>query len=95
MSERRACALIGMERASFRYRSKRPVQAVLQERLKTLSAERPRWGYRRLHVLLRREGHRINVKRTRLYRELGLAVRRRKRKRISVERVSVQSGGAA
>jgi putative transposase len=87
LSERRACALVGMERASFRYRSKRPAQVVLQERLKTLAAERPRWGYRRLHVLLRREGHRINVKRTyRLYRGLGLAVRRRKRKRVSVER---------
>jgi putative transposase len=87
LSERRACALVGMERASFRYRSKRPVQTLLVERLKTLAAERPRWGYRRLHVLLRREGHWINVKRTyRLYRELGLTVRMRKRKRISVER---------
>jgi putative transposase len=85
LSERRACALVGMERAS--YRSKRPAQVVLQERLKTLAAERPRWGYRRLHVLLRREGHKISVKRTyRLYRELGLAVRRRKRKRVSMER---------
>lgn len=76
-----------MERASFRYRSRRPAQAVLQERLRTLAVERPRWGYRRLHLLLRREGHRINVKRTyRLYREAGLMVRKRKRKRVAFER---------
>ena len=76
-----------MERASFRYRSKRPEQTELQERLKTLAAERPRWGYRRLHVLLRRKGHPINVKRThRLYRELGLMVRKRNRKRVAVVR---------
>jgi putative transposase len=50
--------------------------------------ERPRWGYRRLHVLLRREGVQVNPKRVhyRLYREEGLAVRRRKRKRLAVTR---------
>ncbi len=76
-----------MERASFRYRSRRPEQTELQERLRTLAAERPRWGYRRLHVLLRREGHPINVKRTyRLYREAELMVRKRRRKRVTIER---------
>ena len=91
-SKRRAGALVGMERASFRYRSKRPVQAVLQERLKALAVERPRWDYRRLHVLLRRGGHRINVERTyRRYRELELAVRRRKRKRVSNDQSSGRS----
>jgi putative transposase len=52
-----------------------------------LAGERVRWGYRRLHVLLRREGQKVNIKRVyRLYREEGLAVRRRKRKRVAVAR---------
>jgi putative transposase len=52
-----------------------------------LALERVRWGYRRLHLLLRREGVQVNIKRTyRLYREEGLAVRRRKRKRVAVPR---------
>lgn len=52
-----------------------------------LAIERVRWGYRRLHVLLKREGQQVNVKRVyRIYREEGLAVRRRKRKRVAVAR---------
>lgn len=59
----------------------------MRERLHVLAVERVRWGYRRLHVLLRREGTLVNVKRVyRLYREEGLAVRRRKRKRVAVAR---------
>jgi putative transposase len=59
----------------------------LRARLHELALERVRWGYRRLHLLLRREGQRVNVKRVyRLYREEGLAVRRRKRKRVAVAR---------
>jgi len=55
--------------------------------LHVLATERVRWGYRRLHVLLKREGQRVNVKRVyRIYREEGLAVRRRKRKRVAVAR---------
>ena len=56
----------------------------MRQRLRELAAERPRFGYRRLHVLLRREGVIINHKRVeRLYREEGLAVRRRRRKRVA------------
>jgi putative transposase len=56
----------------------------LRERLLELAAERPRFGYRRLHVMLVREGWEINRKRVyRIYRELGLAVRRKKRKRVA------------
>jgi putative transposase len=59
----------------------------LRERLHTLAILRPRWGYRRLHILLRREGYQINHKLTRrLYREGGLAVRRRNRKHVAVAR---------
>jgi len=78
MSERRACRVIGGDRTSMRYRGVRPDDGVLRERLKALAQERRRFGYRRLHVLLRREGHAVNRKRVqRLYREERLTVRRR------------------
>jgi putative transposase len=78
MSERQACRVIGVDRSSVRYRASRPDDGVLRERLKSLAHERRRFGYRRLHVLLRREGHAVNRKRVqRLYREEKLTVRRR------------------
>ena len=85
MSERRACAVIGADRTSVRYRSRRPDDYDLRERLRALASERRRFGYRRLHVLLRREGHVVNRKKTqRLYREEGLSVRKRRgRKRAT------------
>ena len=81
-SQRRACRLVGAARSSVRYRSRRgDDDATLRTRLRELAAQRPRFGYRRLHVLLRREGIVVNHKRVeRLYRAEGLAVRRRKRK---------------
>lgn len=76
-----------MALSSQRYRSRRPPQEALRQRLRELATERVRWGYRRLHILLSREGVRVNIKRVyRLYREEGLAVRRRKRKRVAVPR---------
>jgi putative transposase len=78
MSERRACRAIGADRTSVRYEATRPDDGVLRERLKALAQERRRFGYRRLHVLLRREGHVVNKKRVqRIYREERLTVRRR------------------
>jgi putative transposase len=78
VSERRACSVIEVDRMMVRYRSTRPDDAGLRERLKALAQERRRFGYRRLHVLLRREGHVVNHKRLfRLYREERLMVRRR------------------
>ena len=78
MSERRACRVLGVDRTSVRYQATRPADTDLRERLKALAAERRRFGYRRLHVLLRREGHGVNKKRVqRLYREEKLTVRRR------------------
>lgn len=79
MSERRACAVIGADRTSIRYRSRRSDDHDLCERLRALASERRRFGYRRLHVLLIREGHVVNRKKTqRLYREEGLSVRKRR-----------------
>jgi putative transposase len=85
LSERRACRLVGIGRSTLRYGPRpRTDDAPLRQRLHELAAARPRFGYRRLHVLLRREGVIINHKRVeRLYREEGLAIRRRKRKRVA------------
>jgi putative transposase len=78
MSQRRACRVIDTDRTSVRYQATRPDDAALRERLKALAQERRRFGYRRLHVLLRREGQVVNRKRVqRLYREERLTVRRR------------------
>jgi putative transposase len=87
LSERRACRFLGFARSSQRYRTRRPPEHELRDRLQTLAILRPRWGYRRLHRLLRREGWTHNRKRTqRVYREAGLHVRRWKRKRVAVPR---------
>ena len=78
VSQRRACKTIEAERTSVRYVSQRPDDRAVRERLRELAAERRRFGYRRLHILLRREGIRMNHKKLRrLYREERLQVRRR------------------
>ena len=84
VSERCACRATGFPRSSQRYRSRAAPQGELRLRLKELAAARVRYGYRRLHVLLRREGWSVNAKRIyRLYKEEGLVIRvktpRRKR----------------
>jgi putative transposase len=85
LSERRACRRVGSGRSTQRYRPRAHADdQPLRQRLRELAAVRPRFGYRRLHVLLRREGVIVNHKRVeRLYREEGLAVRRRTRKRVA------------
>ena len=78
VSQRRACRAIGAERSSVRYRSRRADDGVVRLRLRELAAIRRRFGYRRLQVLLRREGLVMNHKKLRrLYREERLQVRRR------------------
>lgn len=82
-SERHACVLAGLGRSTCRYRRRRRDPAELVTRLRALASERPRFGYRRLHVLLRREGNAVNRKRVyRLYKAAGLAVRRRTRRKL-------------
>jgi putative transposase len=77
-SQRRACGLIGIDPKTYRYASRRPDDAELRARLKALASERRRFGYRRLHILLKREGIALNHKKLfRLYREERLTVRRR------------------
>jgi putative transposase len=78
VSERRACRILGVDRASMRYRSLRVGDSAVRRRIRALARKRRRFGYRRLHVLLRREGYRMNHKRfRRLYREEKLQVRQR------------------
>ena len=91
LSERRACSLMGLSRTVLHYVA-RPTDDTLQRRLIELAGERRRFGYRRLHTLLEREGFEANHKRVhRLYRQAGLAVRRRrKRDRVAVERRPLQ-----
>jgi putative transposase len=83
MSERHACRLMGLGRSTHRYRAGKDRDAALRMRLKELAAKRMRFGYRRLTAMLVREGTPANHKRVyRLYREEGLAMRIRQRRRI-------------
>ena len=85
VSERRACRVIAADRSVIRYQSRRDDDGMLREKLRELAHQRRRFGYRRLHILLRREGLAINRKKTqRLYREEGLTVRRRKGRKRAV-----------
>src|SRR3954447_2559046 len=84
LSQRRACRLLQLARSTARYRSRRAEATNLRHRLRALATARPRFGYRRLGVLLRREFGVLNHKRVyRLYRAEGLTVRRRHRKRVT------------
>ncbi len=82
VSERRACRVLQAQRSSHRYRSRAGDQADLKHRIKSIAETHVRYGYRRIHVLLRREGWDVNAKRVyRLYRELGLQLRNKVPKR--------------
>jgi len=87
ISQRRACALAQLHRSTCQYVKRRRDPAALVARIRELAAERPRFGYRRIHVLLRREGHAVNRKLVyRLYKGEGLAVRRRARRKLRAAR---------
>lgn len=85
LSERRACSIVGADRKMIRYQSCRPPETELRFRLRDLANERRRFGYRRLFILLRREGEPSGINRIyRLYREEGLTVRKRRARRRAV-----------
>jgi putative transposase len=95
VSERHACELVGIAASTFRYQAKRQDEQ-LRELLVRLAREKPRYGYRRLHVLIRRDGIEANHKKVwRIYREAGLCVKRRKRKRLVKSGVPLQATKAA
>ena len=76
VSIRAACGAVGFDRSTFHYKSRRTDQAAVERRIKEICETRVRYGYRRVHVLLRREGWEINMKKTRrIYSEVGLQLR--------------------
>jgi putative transposase len=78
VSQRRACQVVGCCRMTVRYASVKPDDTVLRDRMKAIAHERRRFGYRRIHTMLKREGTRVNHKKLfRLYREEKLSVRKR------------------
>jgi putative transposase len=82
VSIRRACRVFEVDTSTYHYKSRRPGQAVLEQRIKEICQTRVRYGYRRIHVLLRREGCRHGQNKTRrIYRELGLQLRNKTPKR--------------
>ncbi|MER9502473.1 IS3 family transposase [Mesorhizobium sp. M0587] len=82
MSIRRACRVLEFDTSTYHYKSRRRDQAGLEARIKDICATRVRYGYRRVHVMLTREGWDINMKRTyRIYRDLGLQLRNKTPKR--------------
>ena len=100
VTQRRACSVLGFWRSTQRHQRNSPGEEkdrVLITRLRELAEQRPRFGYRRLHVLLKREGQSVNHKRVyRLYRAEGLAVRRKTRKKLSArERLQKPAVSAA
>lgn len=85
LSERRACSIVNADRKMIRYQSRRPPELELRSRLRELANERRRFGYRRLFILMRREGEPSGINRIyRLYREEGLTVRKRRARRRAV-----------
>lgn len=85
LSERRACSIVAADRKMVRYRPCRPPDMELRGRLRDLANERRRFGYRRLFILLRRDGEPSGINRIyRLYREEGLTVRKRRARRRAV-----------
>jgi putative transposase len=82
VSQRRICELLGVAESSQRYASRRSDE-MLRERLVEAAREKPRWGYRRLQVKLEEKGMHVNHKRVyRVYREAGLTIRRKRRRRL-------------
>ena len=82
VSIRRACRAVPVDRSTYHYRSKRAGRAPLMNRIKEIAETQVRYGYRRIHVLLRREGWLVNAKRVcRLHREMGLQLRNKSPKR--------------
>jgi putative transposase len=82
VSQRKACNTLGFARSSHRYKSTADRQDFLRIRLRDMAYARVNYGYRRLHILLQREGWQVNHKRVyRLYTEEGLTIRRKRPKR--------------
>ena len=95
ISIRRACEALRFDPSSYHYKSRRTGQAALELRIREICETRVRYGYRRIHVLLRREGWQVNIKKTRrIYNELGLQLRNPKRRvKASCETIAKRDVG--
>jgi putative transposase len=94
-SQRRACQLVGIAPKTYPYVSRRPDDGEVRVRLRALANERRLFGYRRLHILLIREGHRLNHKKLfRLYRAERLGVRRREGAQARARHAGADGGAA-
>jgi len=94
-SQRRACALVNLSRSTFGYKLKEKNEAVIREQIKEIARKKRRYGYRRIHVILKREGLVVNHKKNeRIYREESLSLNNRKKKRAkdSMEATLPQPG---
>lgn len=81
-SQTRSCSLVGLGRSTWRYKSRRPADEKVRAKLREMALKRTRFGYRRLAIFLRREGHVVNHKKVfRLYRAEGLTLPRKRRKK--------------
>lgn len=90
MSERRACRLVGQSRSVKRYRSVKN-EEIIAEKVQTIAYEKRRYGYRRIHMILKREGVKINHKKLyRIYSQLGLKVKKRKSRRKALRERKVE-----
>lgn len=87
LSERRTCKLLEVDRSSYRYEPRPDPDGAARQELIALAKQKPRFGYRRLGILLERRGYRLSARKLyRLYREEHLAVRRLKRKKLQRDR---------
>ena len=96
ISQRRACRLVGIHRSIVRYKSRKETDAKLMERIQQIAYEKKRFGYRRIHTLLKREGVRVNHKRVfRLYKLSGLKVLRRggRKRALGIRAISLTPSG--
>ena len=85
LSQRRACKLLALHRSVGRYKTRKSVEEHEKAKIKEIALERPRFGYRRIHIILKKRGLKINHKKLfRLYKEMGLKVRRRGTRRRAV-----------
>lgn len=88
-SQRRACKLAGLQRSTCQYEHRRVEDGELVARIRKIAADRPRFGYRRIHILVRRDKRWKGINRKavyRLYKAAGLAVRRRKKPKARITR---------
>ncbi|WP_051928343.1 IS3 family transposase [Palleronia rufa] len=86
VSIRRGCTVLGLQKSTYVYKARRPSQAALRKRIREIAETRVRYCYRRIHILLRREGWEVNAKRVyRLYLEEGLQIRNKRPKKFAAK----------